>query len=67
MVAFESICAPIAGWFLISEYSSSSSLSVFSKILSGIPIFPMSWNKPPIFRVFRSSSESPRASPIKTE
>ena len=62
-----SICAPIDGWFFICEYSSSLSFDSFNKILSGIPIFPMSWNNPPIFNVCKSFSSNPNFSPIKTE
>ena len=61
------ICAPIDGWFFICEYSSSVSFAGFNKILSGIPIFPISWNNPPILNVFIWSSGSPNFSPIRPE
>ena len=61
------ICAPIAGWFFICEYSSSESLLGFNNILSGIPIFPISWNNPPTLKVFIWSSGNPNFWPIKTE
>lgn len=51
----------------ISEYSSSVNLDSFCNIASGTPIFPTSWNKPPILNVFKSFSESPNFSPINTE
>lgn len=51
----------------ICEYSSSVNLDSFNKILSGIPIFPISWNKPPTSRVFKSVSDNPKYFPIKTE
>ena len=61
------MCAPIAGWFFISEYSSSVSFDSFLKIESGIPIFPISWNKPPISKSCKSLSDNPKCFPIKTE
>ena len=35
--------------------------------MSGIPIFPISWNNPPIFKFSMSSSDKPSFSPINTE
>ena len=67
ILALDNIWAPIDGWFLISEYSSSVSLSFFNKIASGIPIFPISWKRAPIRKVFKSSSDNPNFLPIKTE
>ena len=61
------MCAPIDGWFFICEYSSSVNLAGFNKILSGIPILPISWNNPPILSVFICSAGKPNFSPINTE
>ncbi len=42
------ILQPISGCFLISVHSVSSSLSGLFKILSDIPIFPISWSRPAV-------------------
>ena len=67
MDELDKICTPIFGCCLIWSNSSSVNLPSFCKILSGTPIFPISWNRPPTCNVLISSSERPSLFPIKTE
>ena len=60
------IFAPITECVFIISYSSSVSLEVFERTSSGIPIFPISWNKPPIRKIRSCSSDKFSFSPIKT-
>ena len=66
MLALDKMCAPIDGWFFISEYSSGVSAAFFCNIASGIPILPTSWKIPPTLKFSISSSESPSFLPSNT-
>ena len=52
------ICAPSTGWAFMIIRSSRLSRSCLSRTLSGTPILPTSWSRPPHSRA--SSSESVR-------
>ena len=57
----------MVGCFLICAYSSSVSLASFNKTLSGTPIFPISWKRPPTLKIFICSSGRSNVLPIRTE